>query len=244
MGEGKRSVLRCRRGAAREAPRTIAPTSLGRSGRSRLLTDFLSTIAVPAVASVEWDLCARLVYSSRPANRRIEPCRNDPRGLHVEANVSAEQSQAQEDSWVPPEDADPRGSRHLGQTAGQGPGSAVRIDGPAPSGRSLRSGRTSRDRAVRRLLASARPVKGTRMVVFLAPGSGDVAFVAGRRVGGAVDRNRARRILRAAWRELAPRAEEGYDIAFVARAGIRGARTQDLVAEMEELLRGARVIRA
>jgi ribonuclease P protein component len=82
------------------------------------------------------------------------------------------------------------------------------------------------------------------MVVFLAPGSGDVAFVAGRRVGGAVDRNRARRILRAAWRELAPRAEEGYDIAFVARAGIRGARTQDLVAEMEELLRGARVIRA
>jgi ribonuclease P protein component len=82
------------------------------------------------------------------------------------------------------------------------------------------------------------------MVVFLAPGSGDVAFVAGRRVGGAVDRIRARRILRAAWRELAPRAEEGYDIAFVARAGIRGARTQDLVAEMEELLRGARVIRA
>jgi ribonuclease P protein component len=82
------------------------------------------------------------------------------------------------------------------------------------------------------------------MVVFLAPGSGNVAFVAGRRVGGAVMRNRARRILRAAWRDLAPRAEEGYDIAFVARAGIRGAGTQDLVAEMEELLSVGRVIRA
>jgi ribonuclease P protein component len=69
-----------------------------------------------------------------------------------------------------------------------------------------------------------------------------VAFVAGRRVGGAVVRNRARRILRAAWRELAPRMREGYDVAFVARAAIRGAKTQDLVAEMQELLSRAQVV--
>lgn len=74
------------------------------------------------------------------------------------------------------------------------------------------------------------------MVVFVAPGSGGVAFVAGRKVGGAVARNRARRILRAAWRELAPRVREGYDIALVARGTIRGAKTQDMVAEMTELL--------
>ncbi len=80
------------------------------------------------------------------------------------------------------------------------------------------------------------------MVVFVAPGSGNVAFVAGRRVGGAVTRNRARRILRAAWRELAPRVREGYDVAVVARGVIRGAKTRDLVAEMEELLVRARVI--
>ena len=81
------------------------------------------------------------------------------------------------------------------------------------------------------------------MVAFVAPGSGLVAFVAGRRVGGAVERNRARRVLRAAWRELAPRAREGYDIALVARATIRGAKTQDLVSEMRELLARARVFR-
>ncbi len=80
------------------------------------------------------------------------------------------------------------------------------------------------------------------MVVFVAPGSGNVAFVAGRRVGGAVTRNRARRVLRAAWRELAPRVREGYDVAVVARGVIRGAETRDLVAEMEELLVRARVI--
>jgi len=74
--------------------------------------------------------------------------------------------------------------------------------------------------------------------MFLAPGSGGFAAVATRRVGGAVERNRARRILRAAWRALAPGVGDAYDVVLVARAGIRGARTQDLVAEMTELLRG------
>lgn len=80
------------------------------------------------------------------------------------------------------------------------------------------------------------------MVVFVAPGSGGAAFVAGRKVGGAVARNRARRILRTAWRELAPRVREGYDIALVARVSIRGAKTQDVVAEMTELLLPAQVM--
>ena len=51
-------------------------------------------------------------------------------------------------------------------------------------------------------------------------------------------RNRARRIMRAAWRELGPRME-GYDVALVARGTIRGAKTQDLVTEMAELLHRA-----
>jgi ribonuclease P protein component len=80
------------------------------------------------------------------------------------------------------------------------------------------------------------------MVAFVAPGRGLVAFVAGRRVGGAVERNRARRILRAAWREIAPLAQEGWDVVLVARGSIRKAKTQDLVAEMEELLTRAQVI--
>lgn len=80
------------------------------------------------------------------------------------------------------------------------------------------------------------------MVVFVVPGSGAVVLVAGRRVGGAVHRNRARRVLRAAWRELAPRVRTGYDIALVARAAIRGARTHELVTEMERLLSRAQVL--
>ncbi len=74
------------------------------------------------------------------------------------------------------------------------------------------------------------------MVLFLAPGSGGFALVAGKKVGGAVQRNRARRVLRAALRAAAPGGVEGRDIVVVARETIRGARTQDLIMEMTELL--------
>ena len=77
--------------------------------------------------------------------------------------------------------------------------------------------------------------------MFVAPGTGSVAFVAGRRVGGAVDRNRARRTLRAAWRELAP-SIDGWDVVVVARAAIRGAGTDELVAEVDQVLSRAEII--
>jgi ribonuclease P protein component len=95
--------------------------------------------------------------------------------------------------------------------------------------------------AVRSLFERGRPIRGLRVVALVAPGSGAVVFVAGRRLGGAVQRNRARRVLRAAWREVAPKAiPNDRDIAWVARSDIAGAKTDDLVAEMTELLRRAR----
>ena len=94
---------------------------------------------------------------------------------------------------------------------------------------------------MRRVLAEGRTTHAERVVVFVAPGTGSVAFVAGRRVGGAVDRNRARRILRAAWRELAP-SIDGWDVVVVARAAIRGAGTDELVAEVDQVLSRAEII--
>ena len=88
-----------------------------------------------------------------------------------------------------------------------------------------------------------RSLHSRRVVLFLAPGSGEVAVVASRRVGGAVQRNRARRILREAWREVAPTAGDENDVVIVAREAIRGAKTQDLVAEMKELLRREPLVR-
>ena len=45
--------------------------------------------------------------------------------------------------------------------------------------------------------------------------------------------------MRAAWRELAPQVKQGMDLVFVARATIQGAKTQDLEAEMRDLLQRA-----
>lgn len=93
------------------------------------------------------------------------------------------------------------------------------------------------------MLDVGRSLHAKRVVLFLAPGSSGVAVVASRRVGGAVQRNRARRILREAWREVAPLAGDGNDVVIVAREAIRGAKTQDLVAEMTELLRREPLVR-
>ena len=97
-----------------------------------------------------------------------------------------------------------------------------------------------RPEEVRRVLDRGRPHHGKRVVLFLAPGSGDWAVVATRRVGGAVGRNRAKRILREAWKQVSPQVTGDFDAVLVARETIRGATTQDLVSEMTELLpRGA-----
>lgn len=80
---------------------------------------------------------------------------------------------------------------------------------------------------------------GRRMVLFVTPGSGEVAYVAGRKIGGAVERNRARRILRAALREVAPGGVVNHDVVLVAREPIRGARSRELIEEMGELLKRA-----
>jgi ribonuclease P protein component len=93
-----------------------------------------------------------------------------------------------------------------------------------------------RGSSIERVFQEGRPAHGERVVLFAAPGSGGIALVAGKKVGGAVQRNRARRILRAALHEIAPDGIEGRDVVVVARQTIRGARTQDLVAEMTELL--------
>jgi ribonuclease P protein component len=93
-----------------------------------------------------------------------------------------------------------------------------------------------RAREVQRVYRQGTRSQGARVVVFLAPGEGGLAVVAARRVGGAVQRNRARRILREAWRQVAPQIHDASDAVLVARETIGGATTHDLVAEMEQLL--------
>ena len=64
-------------------------------------------------------------------------------------------------------------------------------------------------------------------------------IVAGRKVGSAVDRNRAKRLLRAACRELMGRMVPGFDAVIVARRSCRGKKLADVQPGLERLLRQA-----
>ncbi|MER3404794.1 MAG: ribonuclease P protein component, partial [Chloroflexota bacterium] len=68
-------------------------------------------------------------------------------------------------------------------------------------------------------------------------------FVAPRRLGKAVVRNRARRLLREAARLLLPLVEGGWDIVLIAREPIREVKMQQVREALEQTLRRAGIAR-
>lgn len=62
---------------------------------------------------------------------------------------------------------------------------------------------------------------------------GRVAFIAGKRLGGAVVRNRAKRVMREAARHCGP--WPGWDVALIARPDSTSARADELEAAMRGL---------
>ena len=65
----------------------------------------------------------------------------------------------------------------------------------------------------------------------------------GRRLGGAVVRNRVRRRIREALRDLAPRSVPGWDVFIMARPPAATASYREVAAALERVLRAAGVLR-
>ena len=59
-----------------------------------------------------------------------------------------------------------------------------------------------------------------------------VGITATKKVGGAVQRNRAKRLIRAAWREVEPLVPYGWDLVFVARGRTHKAKMPEVRAAM------------
>ena len=70
-----------------------------------------------------------------------------------------------------------------------------------------------------------------------------IGVTAGRAVGGAVSRNRARRRIRAALQRRQPELELGWDLVVVARSGLVKAPWSELLGAIDGLLKVAGVLR-
>ena len=88
--------------------------------------------------------------------------------------------------------------------------------------------------------------KGGRFAVILYKRNGlkftRTAFVASKKVGNSVQRNRSRRLMRAAYRAVEPNVKSGYDIIFVARAAINGCKEPEVERQLKKTLEGAGIL--
>ncbi len=63
----------------------------------------------------------------------------------------------------------------------------------------------------------------------------------GKKIGNAVRRSRARRVIRAAFWELAPKLKRGYDIVFVARGKTPFVKSTQILSDMEYQFKKAEI---
>jgi len=68
------------------------------------------------------------------------------------------------------------------------------------------------------------------------------AFLASKKVGGSVQRNRARRLLRESHRILEANIKSGYDLIFIARKNIIDLKCADVKKSMEAALTKAKLM--
>ena len=70
-----------------------------------------------------------------------------------------------------------------------------------------------------------------------------VGITVGKKVGKAVQRNRCRRIIRAAYQALLPHIRGGWDIVFVARVRTLSAKSTDIEKAMRHHLKNGGVLK-
>ena len=91
----------------------------------------------------------------------------------------------------------------------------------------------------RRLYYRGKSVASPCLVTYVSKnksGKVRVGITSGKKIGKAVKRNRARRIIRAAYYQLDGRVKCGCDIVFVARTKTTEVRMQNVLADMEKQL--------
>lgn len=89
--------------------------------------------------------------------------------------------------------------------------------------------------------------KGSRYMVVLYRKNGleytRIAFLASKKVGNSVERNRARRLMKESCRSVSKEIEEGFDIIFVARNTIKKCKKKDVEKSMYGTLKATGIMK-
>src|SRR5215218_4681383 len=183
--------------------------------------------------------CAQACATARPLypqsaddpSRPLFACRGparSPRSIQREAHLPAQEAQARPHARLPRSHADARRPHRPQAPSRQGPQAA---DGLVTAGGSggRRRRRLSRSAEFERVYRQGRSKANRYLVLYAFPreeASGDdgprLGISVSRRVGGAVDRTRVKRVLREAFWQEAGRLPTGSDYVIVARPEARG----------------------
>jgi ribonuclease P protein component len=101
-----------------------------------------------------------------------------------------------------------------------------------------RAKRLNKDKDIKRVLKKGIWINGRFATIHYLPGDAPMTrwgIVVSKRVGGAVTRNRARRKLREACRELDPRMDRPWDLVVIGRKGSDEADYMDIIKDLERL---------
>ena len=104
----------------------------------------------------------------------------------------------------------------------------------------------TRNTDFRRLYKRGRSLIDRNLVVYYSKnklGINRIGFTVGKKIGGAVVRNRAKRLMRESFRLLEPRMRVGFDFVLVSRSRLPHLRRQAIDASLSRLLGGADLLK-
>ncbi len=177
--------------------------------------------------------------------RRVYWRRSARRSVTHETHLSAEEAQTRSHTWFPRSDAHARGAPDAEAASRQGPqatdGLMQRTATPPPASREVPAGgaagvslgnrpraarsRLSRSADFERVFRQGRSHAGRELVLYVFPRADGTPARLGlsvsRKVGGAVERNRVKRLLREAFVLESERLPPGTDVVVVARREAR-----------------------